>query len=386
MPSNFPKVVVTGFCAAHAHLGGEQNAWLEYSSTDAPELRQLFDVSSAQKYFAREKPGPDGFWPEKFFSSGVIGVLEASGLWAGDRLSVDPARVGICFSSSKGLPARWEKVQGISPADGCDWALRALAELTRARGKRLCPVAACAGGAHAIAIGAQWIEAGLCDVVLCGAIEPELAELMVAGYRSLGALSSGGVMRPFDCERDGFVPSSGAACLVLESEGHARKRRAEIFGAVAGWSMLNDATSMTGLDPSGQTIARAISEASARRTRRKRRSAGAMQYVNAHGTATRMNDEVEARAINLALGHRTPVSSTKPLTGHLLGAAGAVEAVLCLLAMQQSFVPPNLNLQRKDRSCNIDVVETGRSMEIDTALSLNYGFGGHIGVLVLEKE
>lgn len=382
MSSIFSKVVVTGFCAAHARLNAAQGAWVEYSSAATPDLRLLFDLTSSQKY-SWEASEPDELWWERFFSCGIIGALEAGGLWAQNELSVDPSRVGICFSSSKGRPARWEAAQSVLFTEGCDWALRALLGATRARGKRLCPVAACASGAHAIAIGAQWIEAGLCDVVLCGAIEPELASLVMAGYQSLGALSSKKVMRPFDRLRDGFVPAPGAACLILESEEGAEKRGAKVQGSVAGWSLLNDATSMTGLDQSGAAITRAIAEASANGNRR---NTSAVKYVNAHGTATRMNDEVEARAISQVLGRQVPVSSTKPLTGHMLGAAGAVEAVLCLLAMQQSFAPPNLNLQSRDESCEIDVLEEGRTLEIDAALSLNYGFGGHIGVLVLEKE
>lgn len=111
-----------------------------------------------------------------------------------------------------------------------------------------------------------------------------------------------------------------------------------------------------------------------------------MDYVNAHGTATRMNDEIEARAIAKVLGAHVPTSSTKPLTGHTLGAAGAIEAVLCLLAMQQNFAPPNLNLEKQDAECEIEVLQTGRETKIETALSLSYGFGGHIGVLLLEKD
>lgn len=244
----------------------------------------------------------------------------------------------------------------------------------------MCPVAACASGSHALAIGAQWIEDGLADVVICGAVEAELASLVLAGYKQLGALSERKIMRPFDESRDGFVPSPGAGCLILENAEAARRRGAGVLCCVAGTSLRCDATSLTGLEPSGQPIQRAIENAM------RRQSTPRIDYVNAHGTATRMNDATEARAITGVLGTGVPVSSTKSLTGHLLGAAGAVEAVFCILAIQQNFAPPNLNLEKLDASCEIDIVEKfGRELKIETTMSLSYGFGGHIGVLVFEN-
>jgi 3-oxoacyl-[acyl-carrier-protein] synthase II len=176
------------------------------------------------------------------------------------------------------------------------------------------------------------------------------------------------------------VPASGAACLILESEAAAKKRDAKIYARVAGWSLHCDATSQTAMEPTGETISRAIEEAL------RRAGVTNVDYVNAHGTATRLNDALEARAILGSLGSEVAVSSTKAATGHLLGAAGAVEAVLCLLAMERSFAPPTLNLENVDADCaSLKLLKQGCEMPIERALSLSYGFGGHIGVLTLEK-
>lgn len=383
--SSSSRVVVTGYCAAHEQHGPQGRNWLEYSSQTPLDVRNLFENSHPGESKIEK---PEAAWWERFFSCGIIGELVSCGLWRENHLTVEPCRVGVCFSSSKGRPADWEisktdfenSVFSDSLFNGtCDWALREVLRLTGAQGKRSCPVAACASGAHAIALAAQWIADGQCDVVICGAIEAELAPLILAGYRSLGALSTNRVMRPFDETRDGFVPATGGACLILESQATAEQRQASILAAVTGWSFLGDSTSLTGLEVSGNSISRAIEDTL------RRAGVHEVDYVNAHGTSTRMNDEIEARAIARALGVAVPVSSTKPLTGHTLGAAGAIEAVLCLLAMQQGYAPPNLNLSRQDKACKINVLQAGHEAQLGTALSLSYGFGGHIGALLLER-
>jgi 3-oxoacyl-[acyl-carrier-protein] synthase II len=319
-------------------------------------------------------------WWERFFACGIIGELERIGWREDDDWRTDPQRVAVCVATSKGRPAQLEKQHEYSFGCAPDWAARAVAKTVGARGKVWCPVAACASGAHSIAIAAQWIEDGLCDIALCGGVEAELAPLVLAGYRSLGALSARGVMRPFDAERDGFVPTSGAACLILESETVAKARGAQIYAQVAGWSLRCDATSQTAMMSSGATICRAIEEALLRA------GAQTVDYINAHGTATQQNDALEAHAIGATLGREVAVSSTKAATGHLLGAAGAVEAVICVLAMEQSFAPPSLNLENVDTDCvSLNLLKQGCDRPIERALSLSYGFGGHIGVLMLEK-
>jgi 3-oxoacyl-[acyl-carrier-protein] synthase II len=313
--------------------------------------------------------------------------LQAAKLWSKESeldygsLTVDPSRVGIVFSTSKGRLLFNHRGDVFNPFTTASdvWATN-FARGLNAQGPRLSPVAACATGSHAIAIGAQLIEDGYADVAICGAIEPILQPLVLAAYDNMGALSKSGVMRPFDTKRDGFVPNVGAGCLILENEEKARQRGAQIFGYLSGWAMNADATHMTAMCPSGDSIARAI-EYSMRRA-----NVSNIDYINAHGTATKLNDETEAHGIQSALGNKVPVSSTKPLTGHLLGAAGAVEAVISLLALRENFAPPNLNLEEADSECDLDlVVGKGRNLEMKSVLSLNYGFGGHIGALLFEK-
>ena len=285
----------------------------------------------------------------------------------------DATRVGVCFTSSKGDLNRLENGDLSWTPDA---PARALARRFDVRGRWAAPNAACASGAHAIALGAQWIEDGHADLVLTGAIEPPQHPLILAAYRNMGALSKSGLMRPFDARRDGFVPGSGGGFLVLENAEKARARGAQIHGFVDGWSLRCDAHHMTQMAPDGGCIGRAIEDAI--------KCVGSLTigYVNAHGTAT-VNDLVEARALHRVFGSRVAVSSTKSLTGHLLGAAGAVEAALCLDAMAAQVAPPTLHLEEVDPQIELDlVVGQGRAVKIEAALSLNYGFGGHIGALV----
>lgn len=286
----------------------------------------------------------------------------------------DKSRVGICFTSSKGDLNRLQNgdfLDALPDAATSHWARK-----FGATGRVAAPNAACASGAHAIALGAQWITQGDADLVLTGAIEPPQHPMITAAYRNMGALSKSGMTRPFDVARDGFVPAAGGGFVALSSERFARENNVPIHAFLAGWSLACDAHHITQMAPSGTSIERAI--------RQSLKMAGEpkMDYINAHGTAT-INDIIEARALNRVFGGGAPVSSTKPLTGHLMGAAGAVEAVLCLEAMKNQVAPPTLNLENVDPQIELDlVVGRGRSMEIGASLSLNYGFGGHIGCLV----
>lgn len=293
----------------------------------------------------------------------------------------NPERRAVCFGSSKGAVASWAAwAEGEAPWPFCDGDARTMAAFAMAHGAVLSPVAACASGSHALALGAELIQNGQADIVLAGASEAPQPELLLACYRNMGALSKTGIMRPFDARRDGFIPASGGALLLLESEAHAQNRGAPIHGFLSGYSMKCDAAHLTSMSPSGDGIARAIEDAL------KRAGNPRIDYINAHGTAT-LNDAVESRAVQSVFGKSVPLSSTKPLTGHLLGAAGAVEAVVCLLAMRDGFAPPTLNLEERDSALDLDYIALhGREIEMDAVLSLNYGFGGHIGVLVFEKN
>jgi 3-oxoacyl-[acyl-carrier-protein] synthase II len=298
------------------------------------------------------------------------------------RICVDHSRKAVVCGSSKGdlsaLPA-WQESGELNWTP--DFIAHRLAFDIGASGPVLSPNAACATSAHALALGARLIEYGQADLVLAGGVELPQPPLILAAYRNMHALSKTGIMRPFDARRDGFVAASGFGFMLLESEEHAIERGAEIHGYLTGWSMKCDATHMTSMSPSGDSIARAIEDAL--------RKAGNPQidYINAHGTATKLNDAIESRAIKSVFGTKVPMSSTKPLTGHLLGAAGAVEAAICLTAMRHNLAPPTLNLEERDDECDLDYIpQQARSIDMKAVLSLNYGFGGHIGALVFEKK
>ena len=286
----------------------------------------------------------------------------------------DKSRIGIGFTSSKGDLNRLESgdfLDAFSDAPALHYARK-----FGALGRIIAPNAACASGAHAIALGALWIARGDADLVLAGALEPPQHPMITAAYRNMGALSKRGIMRPFDVNRDGFVADAGGGFVALCSEQFARSNNLSIRGFVDGWNLTCDAHHITQMAPSGASIERAIRQSLTMANNPK------IDYVNAHGTAT-SNDIIEARALNRALGGGVATSSTKPMTGHLMGAAGALEAVLCLRAMENRLAPPTLNLENIDPQIELDlVVGQGRPMEIGASLSLNYGFGGHIGCLV----
>ena len=322
-------------------------------------------------------------------SSLVKSSLKTAGLRDSKRgaWSLNPARVSVVLGSSKGDIRHFldSQVLGEWYPQWADWwrwpdkHAHDLAHDLRVGGRVMSPVAACATGAHALAMGADLIGDNVADVVIAGAVEPPQHPIFLAAYRQMNALSKSGQMRPFDARRDGFVANCGAGFVVLESETHARNRGATIHGFLSGWSLKCDATHMTSMSASGDSIARAVDEAVSRAGNPR------IDYVNAHGTATQ-NDPIEARGIALSLGNDVAISSTKGLTGHLLGAAGSVESVICLLAMKQNFAPPTWGLEQLDEELSGDfVMGNGREMEMNASLSLNYGFGGHIGALVFEK-
>lgn len=249
---------------------------------------------------------------------------------------------------------------------------------------------ACATGAHAIGEALRLIKAGVADVVLAGGTEAALTPLALAAFTRMGALSTRNddptaASRPFDSARDGFVFGEGAGVLVLESREVAERRGATILAQVAGYGASADAYHVTQPDPEGAGAARAIRAALA--------EAGAepyeVDYINAHGTSTPFNDRIETLAIKDALGteaKRIPVSSTKSQTGHLLGAAGAVEAGVCALAISRGVLPGTINLENPDPDCDLDYIAGGpRKTEVKLALSSSFGFGGQNACLAIAK-
>ncbi len=251
-------------------------------------------------------------------------------------------------------------------------------------------VSACAAGAHAIGTAASLIQAGTADAVVTGGAEAALTPLSKAAFAALDALSDSGVSMPFDARRDGFVMGEGAAVLVLEDGEKARARGATILATVRGYGASSDAFHLTAPEAEGAGAAQAMTQAL--------ESAGFapedIVYVNAHGTSTPLNDRAETLAIKKALGEhasRIPVSSTKSAIGHLLGAAGAVEAVATILALRDRIAPPTLHYSEVEEGLDLDYVPgEARPLEINgaraIALSNSFGFGGHNAVLCLEAS
>jgi 3-oxoacyl-[acyl-carrier-protein] synthase II len=252
-------------------------------------------------------------------------------------------------------------------------------------------VSACAAGAHAIGMAERIIRYGDADAVVTGGSEAAITPLATAAFARMDALSDSGISRPFDRRRDGFVMGEGAGILVLEEEEAARERGARILGYIRGYASTSDAYHLTAPEPNGRGAAKAMELA----MKDAGIDAEQVLYVNAHGTSTPLNDRSETNAIKTALGEdvaaRMPISSTKSAIGHLLGAAGAVEAIATLLALRDRIAPPTLNYEEPDEGLDLDYVPNeARPLQNGDAraigLSNAFGFGGHNAVLCLEAS
>ncbi len=259
-----------------------------------------------------------------------------------------------------------------------------------AKGPNCCTATACAAGSHAVGESARMIAHGMADAMLAGGVESVISPLCVAGFSSMRALSTRNdeparASRPFDAGRDGFVVGEGAGILVLEAEDHARERGAAILARVAGYGATGDAFHLTAPSPDGEGMARCM--------RMALDDAGMegpeVAYINAHGTSTPMNDAYETRAIKTVFGdhaRRLAVSSTKSMTGHLLGGAGGVEAAFTVLAIRHGVIPPTINLDTPDPECDLDYVpHRARKTQVRVAMSNSFGFGGTNAVLVFTR-
>jgi 3-oxoacyl-[acyl-carrier-protein] synthase II len=259
------------------------------------------------------------------------------------------------------------------------------------RGPLTTECTACAASAMSIGNAVLYIRAGMADAMLAGGVEAPILPLGLGGFGTMRALSRRnddpeGASRPFDMGRDGFVLAEGGAVLVLEELERARSRGARIYAEILGYGMSSDAHHVTEPDPLGQNPSRAMTDAMA--------DGGVtpdmIGYINAHGTSTPAGDSAETRALKLAMGEerarQIPISSTKSETGHLLGAAGALETIITTLSMRDSFVPPTINQTDPDPECDLDYIpNTGREADVEYALTNSFGFGGHNAVLVLRR-
>ncbi|MGD1928500.1 MAG: beta-ketoacyl-ACP synthase II [Leptolyngbyaceae cyanobacterium] len=261
---------------------------------------------------------------------------------------------------------------------------------TGAQGPNSCPVTACAAGSNAIGDAFRLVQQGYAQAMICGGTEAAVTPLSVAGFGSARALSTRNdepqiASRPFDRDRDGFVIGEGCGILILEALDHALSRGARIYAEITGYGMTCDAYHMTAPVPGGAGAARCIQLAL--------KDAGVtpdqVSYINAHGTSTPANDPTETQAIKTALGdaaQKIPVSSTKSMTGHLLGGSGGIEGVAATMAVHQDQVPPTINLDNPDENCDLDYVPNqSRALPVDVTLSNSFGFGGHNVTLVFQK-
>lgn len=257
------------------------------------------------------------------------------------------------------------------------------------KGPSTAVVTACATGTNGIGEAFRQIKHGYADIMLAGGVEAPITKIGIEGFNSLKALNTNNNPKkasiPFDSERSGFVMGEGAGILVLESLESAKKRNANILAEIVGYGSTCDAYHITSPDPDGEGASRAMIEAMEEAKINKEE----VSYINAHGTSTKLNDKFETIAIKRTFGdyaYKIPVSSTKSMTGHLLGAAGAIEAIICIESLRDNFVPPTIGYKNQDEDCDLDYVPNeGRSHEVNYALTNSLGFGGHNATLLFKK-
>lgn len=261
---------------------------------------------------------------------------------------------------------------------------------TGAKGPNSCTVTACAAGSHAIGDAFRLVQRGYAKAMICGGSEAAITPLSLAGFASARALSTRNddpahACRPFDRDRDGFVMGEGSGILILEELEQALERGAKIYAEIVGYGMTCDAYHITSPVPDGYGATRAMELA----LKDGNLTPPQVSYVNAHGTSTQANDKTETKAIKKALGDRASeiaVSSTKSMTGHLLGGSGGIEAVATILAIHRDLIPPTINLENPDPECDLDYVpHESRTQEVNVALSNSFGFGGHNVTLAFKK-
>ena len=405
MVEGLQRVVVTGLGAVTPIGNTVADYWEGLTSAkNGVEAITLFDAAQHACRFAAEVKNfdPSGFiepkdskrW-DRFCKFGVVAAKQAL---ADSGLTITPDnahRIGISIGSGVGGLLTMEtqahvlkdKAPGrVSPftvpmmIPNMATGLAAIA--LGAQGPSSAVATACAAGSNAIGDAFQLLQLGKADVMICGGAESAITPLGVAGFASAKALSfrnddPATASRPFDKTRDGFVIGEGSGILVLETLAHAKARGATILAEIVGYGATCDAHHITSPTPGG------VGGAAAMRLALEDGgiSADSVDYVNAHGTSTPANDSNETAAIKSALGSRAkdiPVSSTKSMTGHLLGGSGGIEAVACVLALRNGVVPPTINYNNPDPECDLDVVpNTARELTLGTVLSNSFGFGGH---------
>jgi beta-ketoacyl-acyl-carrier-protein synthase II len=337
---------------------------------------------------------------DRFVQLAVVAAREAVADAGLDPETWDGARVGVVLGCGMGGAAKWEAQHRRLLEHGAgrvspmlipmlvpNMVAGQLAMDLGALGPNLVTATACASGATAIGTARDLLRSGACDIVLTGGTEAGLTPLSIAGFAQMGALSTrtgdpGAASRPFDVDRDGFVAAEAAGVLVLERAADAVARRAAVRAHVAGYGASADGHHVTAPDPAGGGAERAMRAALADAGI----DASDVDHVNAHGTSTPLNDASEARTIRRVLGPDVAVTSTKGVTGHALGAAGAIEAAFSVLTVQHGLIPPTANLDSQDPEIELDVVaKAPREGRVDVVMSDSFGFGGQNAVLVVTR-
>jgi 3-oxoacyl-[acyl-carrier-protein] synthase II len=400
-----PRVFVTGAGVISPVGNNVEDSWrslVEGKSGAGPITR--FDASTYETRFACEVKDfsfdgildrKDAKRMDRFVQYAVVATHEAlrsAGL--GDSLP-DAERVGVIVGSGIGGMETFEEQHAnllqkghkrvspfFIPMMISDMAAGQVSITFGLKGPNFATVSACASGAHAIGEALRLLRAGDADVMLAGGAEATITPMAVAGFGNMRALSTRNddpqrASRPFDVERDGFVIGEGAGILVLETEAHAQARGAQPICELAGYGASGDAYHITAPCVDGEGAARAMKRALADAAM----PAEDVGYINAHGTSTPAGDPIEVTAVKSVFcehARKLCMGSTKSMTGHLLGAAGGLEAVVCALALQRGVVPPTINLESPDPQCDLDLVpNTARNMKLKAVISNSFGFGGH---------
>ncbi len=409
------KVYVTGVGMITPVGVDTKSSWkslLQGKSGIAPIA--AFDTEGFATTIAGESPGfdPTTYVDRKQarrldrFAQMAVGAtaqaMEQAGLDLQDG-SVDATRVGSVIGSGIGgiitLSEQWAVLHEkgpdrvnpfLVPMMLADMAPGQVSILYGAKGPNYCTVTACASGADSIGIAAAMIRRGEIDIALAGGTEAPICPIAVAGFNACMALSKRnddpeGASRPFDAGRDGFVMGEGAGVLVIESEESMVRRGATPLAELAGYGASSDAFHVTQPSPGGEGGARAMANALAE----AEMEPSDISYVNAHGTSTPMNDRLETEALKAVFGdeaYKIKISSTKSMTGHLLGAAGGVEAAISVLAVAESAIPPTINLENPDPDCDLDyTAHHSQKGIVNAAMSNNLGFGGHNASLIFKR-
>ena len=408
------RVVITGIGTINPLGHNTENTWQQIINGESGvDFLTSFDTEGFDTRFGAEVKGfvpedkldrKDARRMDRFAQFACVAALEACESANLSPQTLKPYELSVIIGSGIGGIVTLSEQHNILSEKGPrrvspflipmmlgDMASAQVSMMTGAMGANYCVVSSCSSGADAI--GQAWyaIKSGQSEIILAGGAEAPLTPIAVAGFNSLRALSRFNenpkqASRPFDIKRDGFVMGEGSAILVLESEEHAINRGATPLAILSSYGSSSDAHHLTEPNPTGKTAAQAINNAlSAAKI-----SPDQIDYLNAHGTSTPLNDTQETKAIKLALGESSSnlhISSTKSMTGHLLGAGGALEAALCVKAIQDSIIPPTINLEEPDPLCDLHYTPNqSKNKTINTCMSNSFGFGGHNSVLIFSKH